>query len=138
MEAALRLVVPRIIGNISFEVYPHQCKDDLLGKLHARLQGYAKWLPNDWRIVVLVDRDDDDCNQLKALLEEAAKMAELTTRTAATGGTYQVVNRLAIEELEAWYFGDWQAVLAAYPRTARNIPRKQGYRDPDTIAGGTW
>jgi hypothetical protein len=29
-----------------------------------------------------------------------------------------VVNRLAIEELEAWYFGDWEAVRAAYQSSA--------------------
>jgi hypothetical protein len=138
MEAALRLIVPKIIDTMSFEVYPYQGKGDLLAKLPNRLQGYAKWLPNDWRIVVLLDRDDDECDQLKGRLETAARTAGLTTRTGAGGGIYQVVNRLAIEELEAWYFGDWQAVLAAYPHTVRNIPRKQRFRDPDAIAGGTW
>ena len=51
---------------------------------------------------------------------------------------YQVVNRIVIEELEAWFFGDWQAVQAAYPRVAGTIPRKAAFRDPDAIAGGTW
>jgi hypothetical protein len=138
VETALRLIVPRIIGSVSFEVYPHQCKDDLLGKLPARLRGYSRWLPNDWRIVVVVDRDDDACDELKTHLEETTQTAGLTTRNAAKGRTYQVVNRLAIEELEAWFFGDWEAVLTAYPRAAENIPRKEGYRDPDGIRGGTW
>ena len=43
-----------------------------------------------------------------------------------------------IEELEAWYFGDWQAVRAAYPRVSETIPNKAPYRVPDAIAGGTW
>ena len=45
---------------------------------------------------------------------------------------------MAIEELEAWYFGDWEAVLAAYPRASATISSQAKYRNPDEIAGGTW
>jgi hypothetical protein len=40
--------------------------------------------------------------------------------------------------LEAWYFGDWEAVRIAYPDVGENIPRHRNYRDPDRIPGGTW
>lgn len=138
MEAALRSIVPKIIGDLSFDVYSYQGKGDLLKKLPARLKGYAAWMPEGYRIVVVVDRDDDDCKVLKQQLEKAASEAGLITRTQAKGQVYQVVNRLAIEELEAWYFGDWQAVQAAYRRVNPNIPQKAGYRDPDAVSGGTW
>jgi len=137
-EAALRLLLPRLLGELSFEVYPFQCKQNLLDRLPDRLRGYRSWLPDNWRIVVLVDRDDDDCQQLKGQLEQMALDAGLTTRTAAHGLTYEVVNRLVVEELEAWLFGDWVAVRAAYPKVSANVPRKAGYRDPDAILGGTW
>lgn len=138
MEAALRLIIPKISDALSFEIYPYRCKQDLLGKLPARLKGYAAWLPQDWRIVVIVDRDDDDCAALKRQLEKAARDAGLISRTRRAGGGFQVVNRLAIEELEAWFFGDWDAVCAAYPGVDRNVPNKSKYRDPDAISGGTW
>ena len=139
MEAALRLLAPRILGPLSFQVYPYQCKDDLLSKLPQRLRGYARWLPEDARIVVVVDCDRDDCDQLKGRMERSAREAGLTTRShAGSNGTYTVVNRLAIEELEAWYFGDWEAVRAAYPRMREDVPRRARYRDPDAIRGGTW
>jgi len=32
--------------------------------------------------------------------------------------------RLAIEEIEAWYLGDQDALLAAYPRAKRNLLEK--------------
>ena len=137
MESALRLILPKMVGDATFEVYPHQSKSDLLNNLPNRLRGYANWLPADWRIIVVVDRDLDDCSQLKNRLETAAAAAGMTTR-AARAETIHVVNRLAIEELEAWFFGDWEAVKAAYPKVPANIPEKQGYRDPDAIAGGTW
>ena len=43
-----------------------------------------------------------------------------------------------LEELEAWFFGDWKAVLSAYPRVNATIPDKAPFRNPDAIAGGTW
>jgi len=138
MEAALRLMIPKISEGLSFEIYPHQCKRDLLDKLPARLRGYAAWMPQDWRIMVIVDRDDDDCKALKRRLEKAAKEAGLKTRTQRGAGGFQVVNRVAIEELEAWFFGDWNAVCDAFPGVDRKIPNKRKYRDPDAIAGGTW
>jgi hypothetical protein len=138
MEAALRVLLPKIVGDLSFEVYRHQGKSELLKALPDRLRGYASWIPSNWRIVVVVDRDDDECKMLKARLEKIALDAGLVTRSTAGGKLYAVINRVAIEELEAWYFGDWQAVVTAYPRVPLNIPDKAAYRDPDAIAGGTW
>lgn len=139
MEAFLRALLPRLLPqDRTFEVHPFQGKNDLLGKLEPRLRGYAAWLPADWRIVVVVDRDDQDCRVLKGQLESIAKRAGVRTRTRGGSAQWQLVNRIAIEELEAWYFGDWAAVCSAYPRASASVPRRQGFRDPDAIAGGTW
>lgn len=145
MEAALRLLLPKILGDLSFEVYAHQCKDELLLRLPERLRGYGRrrksdaWFRDHCGIVVVVDRDDGSCVGLKQHLEIVAKEAGLLTCTAAKGkSSYMVANRLAIEELEAWYFGDWHAVCAAYPKVSATVPSKASYRNPDDIAGGTW
>ena len=139
MEAFLRALLPRLLGDkTSFEIYPFQCKDDMLDKLPARLQGYARWLPETWRIVVVVDRDDEDCTILKQKMERMAAQADLRSRTTGAANTWQFVNRIAIEELEAWYFGDWEAVRQIYPRLSETVPQKEGFRDPDAISGGTW
>ncbi len=138
MEVFLRELLPRLIGNrATFNVYPSQGKDDLLRNLPARLQGYRSWLPENWRVVVVVDRDNQDCHSLKEIMEEAAAGAGLRTRQG-TSTQWQVLNRIAIEELEAWYFGDWDAVRTIYPKVSKTIPEKSGYRDPDAIEGGTW
>lgn len=50
---------------------------------------------------------------------------------------FQVLNRLAIEELEAWFFGDVAALHSAYPRVPSTLGRRSRYRDPDAIRGGT-
>lgn len=137
MEAALRILLPRLLGSLSFEIYPHQGKNALLNRLPERLNGYRGWLPDDWRILIVVDRDDQDCHALKRKLETIASNAGLRTKSQARGETYQVVNRLAIEELEAWFFGDWQAVRAAYPSAPKHIPKSK-FLNPDAILGGTW
>jgi len=138
MEEALRLLLPVMLNGTSFEVYSHQGKSELLQRLPARLRGYARWLPVSWRIVVIVDQDGDDCRALKHRLETMARQAGLLTRSKAGDRPYALVNRLAIEELEAWYFGDWEAVRTAYPRVSATIPSRAAYRDPDAVTGGTW
>jgi hypothetical protein len=138
MEEALNCLLPKILGAASFAVYAHQCKDEMLQRLPERLLGYARWLPENWRVVVVLDRDNDDCHRLKDRLEDMAAKAGLATRSRRRGGSYAVINRLAIEELEAWYFGDWEAVRTAYPKVAQTVPAKAQYRDPDAIKGGTW
>lgn len=139
MEAFLCASMPRLLPEgRTFEVHAFQGKSDLLGKLGARLSAYASWLPPDWRLVVIIDRDEDDCRTLKRDMENIAQGAGLISRSRSSGGPWQLVNRIAVEELEAWYFGDWDAVCEGYPRVPAGIPHRQGLRDPDSVAGGTW
>ncbi len=136
MEEFLRILLPRILPeDCGFEIHSFRDKVNLLRNLKARLCGYARWLPDDWRVMVVVDRDNDDCRALKGELEEAATAAGLRTRSQAGRGGWQLANRIAIEELEAWYFGDWQAVRNAYPRVPEGVSRQARYRDPDAIRG---
>jgi hypothetical protein len=138
MEAALELLLPKLIGETSFHIHPYRGRDALLVRLPGRLKSYHGMLQPDWLILVLINRDDDDCHALKAALEREAATAGLMTRTGGAGGQYDVLNRIVIEELEAWYFGDWQVVRQAYPRMPPTIPAQARYRRPDAIKGGTW
>jgi len=139
-EAALSNLIPKILGqDLSFKVHSYQGKPDLLSKLLPRLRGYKTWMPQDWRIVVLIDADDEDCLVLKTDLEKMAQHAGLKTKSKRTiGSHFQVLNRLAVEELEAWFFGDIDAVRSSYPRIPLTLAKKAKYRNPDAIRGGTW
>lgn len=140
-EAALRNIVPRILA-ISYTANYHvyKGKNDLLRKLPKRLLAYNRSsLPTNWRIVVLIDEDRQRCTELKMELEAASKKAGLWTKSeAARGNVFQVLNRIAIEELEAWFFGDVKALAIAYPGVSPKLSYQQRYRDPDAINGGTW
>jgi hypothetical protein len=137
MEAALGFLMPKLAGNATFQVHTYRGKEALLGRLPGRLKAYRQTLQPGWLILVLVDLDDDDCHALKQTLEREAAAAGLMTRTRATGSQFDVLNRIVIEELEAWYFGDWKAVQTAYRRVPVTIPSRTPYRDPDAIKGGT-
>jgi Domain of unknown function (DUF4276) len=50
----------------------------------------------------------------------------------------QVLIRIVIEELEAWFFGDVPALCEAYPKISPTLHKQVRYRDPDKILGGTW
>jgi len=139
MEAFLGEVLQRILPEgCSHAIYPFQGKGDLLKKLKSRLCGYARWLPEDCRIIVVVDRDADDCRDLKKRLEKVAAVAGLRTRTASGAKTWQLVNRIVVEELEAWYFGEWEAVRSAFPGLPSTPPQTRAFRHPDAVSGGTW
>jgi hypothetical protein len=139
VEIVLNSLVPRIAPGVTTRIHAFQGKQDLLRKLPRRLKGYRRWLPEDWRIVVLVDRDQQECEVLKAQLENAALEINFVTKsTAKKGQPFRVLNRLAIEELEAWFWGDLEAVIAAYPKVSLDLQNKKPYRDPDAILGGTW
>lgn len=138
-EALLNGVLPCICeGKITFQVYSFNGKPDLLRKLSSRLNGYASWLPADYRIVIVLDRDDDDCLHLKATIEEMARRASLRLTTDLSPRDWQVLIRIAIEEIEAWLLGDMDAIRAAYPRIPSSLGKRQKFRDPDNVKGGTW
>ena len=138
-EAALKAILPKILpGNVSFQFHVFEGKHDLLRKLSLRLKGYRPWIPDDWRIIVLIDEDRQNCRELKSKLERAAREAGFVTKSSAPpNGNFQVVNRLAIEELEAWFFGDIEALRKAYPKISKTFQHRAKYRDPDAIIGGT-
>lgn len=126
MEAALMELLPSVVSSHSFVIHVHQGKPDLLRKLEQRLRGYARIPDSDLRVVVIVDRDNDDCRELKHTLTKACERSRCSA-----------LCRIAIEELEAWFLGDIEALQTAYPRVSPRLAQRAAFRDPDAIAGGT-
>lgn len=131
-QEALKALVPNILGNIhTFKIHNFQNKDRLLKRLPERMNAYSKLVQEDWRIVILVDRDDDDCQLLKLKLCDASRAV-----TSQKGNI--VLHRIAVEELEAWFFGDVPAIHAEYQKIPASLSHKSKFRNPDAIKGGTW
>ena len=138
-EEALKHILPKILSpHVICIFHVFEGKEDMLEELPKHLKGH-QWIPDDWRIIVLIDEDRRNCHELKAYLEKAAHEAGFVTKSsAAQNENFQVVNRLAIEELEAWFFGDIEALHAAYSRVSINLQYQARYRNPDAIRGGTY
>jgi hypothetical protein len=136
-EKALRHLLPKIVGRkTKFKIINMRGKGRLLRKLPAGLKAYRERIrrEKDLRILVLVDRDADDCKKLKQRLESAARDAGLPTKTRPAGdGYFLVVNRIVVEELESWFIGDTAALRKAFPRLSDKFPAN--FATPDN--GGT-
>jgi len=103
---------------------PDASKRILLDRLPSILRGYGKTPGVDW-VVVVVDSDEKDC---KIFLKELKGVVEKIIPQP------QVLFRLAIEEMEAWYLGDEAAVMGAYPNADKAVLK--AYKQ-DSVCG-TW
>jgi hypothetical protein len=139
-KVCLQQILPKMLSeNISYTIHDFRGKNNLLTKLPERLKAYKAWIPEDYKIIILVDRDDDDCEKLKDKIEEYANQVGLITKSQVNNKEqFQVLNRILIEELEAWFFGDVKAIVSAYPKVSPNLGNQAKFRKPDEITGGTW
>jgi hypothetical protein len=140
LEAALTQLLPKILpSNVTSNIHAYRGKPDIFEKVPNRLKGYRAWLPPDWKIVILIDEYREKCLKIKKQLEDIAISAGLITKSSCQKDrSFQVLNRIVVEELEAWFFGDVQAIRQAYPKVSPHLAKQKGYRDPDAIKGGTW
>ncbi|MBA4368214.1 MAG: hypothetical protein C0403_11335 [Desulfobacterium sp.] len=97
----------------------------LLDQLPRVLRGYGK-TPGIDAVVIVLDTDTRGCADF---LKELKIMAD-----ACGPHSDNTMFRLAIEEIEAWYFGDREALLAAYPKAKVDV---LGRYIQDSICG-TW
>ncbi|MFN3630261.1 MAG: DUF4276 family protein [Casimicrobiaceae bacterium] len=96
----------------------------LLDQLPRLLRGYGK-TPGIDAVVVVLDADRRNCAEF---------LAELKALAASCNPAPNTLFRLAIEEMEAWYFGDRQALAKAYPKAKVEV--LQRYQQ-DSLCG-TW
>ena len=99
-------------------------KRQLLDQLPRLLQGFGR-VPDCKAVVVICDLDDKDKQQF---------LAELNTVLESCHPKANTIFCLAIEEFEAWYLGDLNAIRKAYPRAKGSV--LNGYVN-DSICG-TW
>ncbi|MDH7511193.1 MAG: DUF4276 family protein [Methanolinea sp.] len=135
MEAALNNLLPKLLPTeTSIRIRVFQGKQDLLKRLPVLLKGYKGWIDTNHKIVVLVDRDIDDCYRLKRSLEEIAQDAQMITKSSAgRSESFQVLNRIVIGELESWFLGDRNAIKAAYPAISPHFVSRSRMINPDEL-----
>lgn len=100
MEVVLREVFPKL-GVFDFRIIAFQGVSDLEGSLGLRLRG---WRDPRARFLIIRDNDNGDCRARKTRL---LKIIEDAGRESATKV------RIVMQELEAWFLGDPEALEAA-------------------------
>lgn len=114
--------IGRIPQGLSAKADPS--KRILLDRLPKLLQGYGK-TPGIDGVVVIVDTDKRNCKEF---------LAELKAVAESCNPVPNALFRLAIEEIEAWYLGDKNALFAAYPKAKQDVLA----RYQQDSACGTW
>ena len=121
MKYLLDGILPYILPDgVRFITIPHEGKSDLQKSIPNKLLG---WNMPDTKFVIVQDQDSNNCRQLKRQLEDICMPYS----------NKEILIRIACHELEAWYFGDLDAVSKAYNKDLRVIKNKKKYRVPDDI-----
>ncbi len=121
MKVLLDGLLPRLFPNLQFSCVPHEGKQDLEKSIPRKLRA---WREPGIRFVIVQDNDNDNCEFLKKHLQSLC----------SRGGRSNSLIRLACQELEAWYFGEPEALAKAYNRLdMAKLGVKARYRDPDVI-----
>ena len=122
MKVLLEGMLPRLLPGIDFLCIPHEGKQDLEKSIPRKLKA---WREPGVHFVVVRDNDGGDCLKLKQKL----------VNLCAGAGREDTLVRIAVQELDAWYFGDPTALALAFDNEQlRLIGRKKQYRDPDSIS----
>lgn len=120
MKTLLEGLLPRILPkDILFQIIPHEGKADLERSVPIKIKA---WTEPEVKFVIIQDQDSNDCKDLKQ---------KLVSLAAPYGKQFLV--RIACHELEAWYFGDMDALEKTYDVDLSPIRNKKMYRDPDAI-----
>lgn len=139
-EKAIEILAPKLLEEVNtFKIHSYKgighipkgmksktdaSKRIFLDQLPRLLRGYAKAMSYAF-IIVICDLDDKDKKQF---------LTELNGVLNACDPKPAALFCLAIEELEAWYLGDLDAIHSAYPKAKNSVLYKY---ENDSICG-TW
>ena len=139
-KEAMNILIPKLLGDeITFRVHPYKGlgripknlrpntdanKRILLDRLPELLRGYGR-TPDSGTVVIICDLDGKDRQQFSA---------ELNSVLDSCDPKPDAIFCLAIEEFEAWYLGDLNAIKKAYPQIKSSILNEY---ENDSICG-TW
>jgi hypothetical protein len=122
MRVLLEGMLPRLFPTLEFLCVSHDGKSDLEKSIPRKLKAWR--IPGD-RFVVVRDADGADCKALKTALVTLCR----------EGDRPDTLVRIVCQELEAWYFGQPDALARAFNDEAlRGVGSRARFRQPDTIS----
>ncbi len=122
LEGLLPRLVPGLTPGETFLCVVHDGKSDLERSVPRKLRA---WREPGVRFVVVRDNDGGDCLRLKGALQASCRQA----------GRADTLVRIVCQELEAWYFGEPEALAEAFERRdLTRLSRQARYQDPDALS----
>ncbi len=120
----LEALLPELLPNsVSFQCIPHQGNTDLKRSIRRKLPAWRNTPGIKTVFIILHDQDNCDCIALKNHLRQLC----------APSNRHPLI-RIICRELEAWYFGDLDAVQKVFPKFSANLYKnKARFRNPDAI-----
>ena len=120
MKVLLDIILPKILPEgVSFQTIPHEGKSELEKSIPIKLRA---WNEPNVAFVIVHDQDSNNCVELKNKLVSLCSNANR-----------KFLVRIPCHELEAWYWGDLDAVSKAYGKDLTSLKNKKKYRNPDQI-----
>lgn len=105
---------------------PFNGKSDLMSNLPRKFKTFNSNFYEPVKIVVLHDKDSNDCIQLKQSILDIHR----------THSDVPILVRIVCIELESWYLGDMDALQEAFPDfNKERYQNKAKYRNPDILNG---
>ena len=145
-KTMLEILLPKVLpAGVSYTIYSYKGVGRIPGKMHSAkaikgkqlldnlprlLNGFGKTYHN-WgesykgHVVVIFDLDDKSLDEFLAQLHQLLEWCQMAPETSFC---------MAIEEGEAWFLGDANALFKAYPHAKRQVLKT--YKQ-DSICG-TW
>ena len=116
----LKVIIARLQADAKMRFHPFQGKQNMIEEIKKKVNAYSTH--DSPHFLVMLDQDNDDCEQLKLDLQNKIKSQQPT------------IIRIACRELESFYLGDLEAVRKAGLPINKNISqKKQKYRNPDRM-----
>lgn len=114
-------------GKDALNIKSQHLLDELSKRLRALQEAY-RYNDQEMCIAVVVDNDKRDTSQFYQALIDVAHKAGITADHFFS---------IAVEEMEAWMLGDFDAIVKAYPKQKDRILSKYTQYNQDSICG-TW
>jgi len=122
MKVLLEGLLPRVMPALRFLCVVHEGKNDLEKNIPRKLR---QWREPGARFVIVRDNDGADCTRLKDTLVGLVPEERRE----------QTLVRIPCQELEAWYFGDPDALALAFSDPdLRTLGTRARFRDPDRVS----
>ena len=119
----LEVFIEKNFPCINFRVFAHRGYTHLQKEMRNKLRSFRAIYQQNVQFIILHDKDDNNCIELKGKLSDLANEGDIRDFTI----------RIVCSELESWYLGDLRALDIIQGSNYHSMQMKEKYRAPDNL-----